>query len=300
MDVTKRFLAFFRNARDKLETGNNVVYLSEADLVCNEPGQAALRPPQGNPWTKSSIETDADNLATTSASWEASASLLTTSAAVDFEDDKTLGQLLTETRERRGISREQVTKEIHVPAYYVRMIESGTYDAVPDELYLVPFIRRYASFLGLDPQQAVSRFIQDFEKAQADLDVETSAQVSKDEKTVRISLFALAALFGALILSYIGSKIGSGAATVAHPAAIPSAAAIGHDNRINGSSTISPSKAEAAGASTLTIQAPVNKPVALAESAPVASSTINQQTTANHRRRNRGHRLNHRRGHQSP
>src|ERR1700722_6613014 len=42
---------------------------------------------------------------------------------------QTLGELMTATREKSGLTREQVAAETHIPAYYVRMIESDSYDA---------------------------------------------------------------------------------------------------------------------------------------------------------------------------
>jgi cytoskeletal protein RodZ len=82
---------------------------------------------------------------------------------------QTLGELMTASREKSGLTREQVAEQIHIPAYYVRMIESDSYDAIPDQLYLLPFFRRYAIFLGLDAQKVVSRFIVDFEKAENEI-----------------------------------------------------------------------------------------------------------------------------------
>ncbi len=198
MDVSKAVVAFFRNARD-------VVGGFEFSLA---------RPPR---------ETETQYALTTSANWDASAGLITASqpASTDFKADQTLGQLLTETRERAGISRERVAEEIRIPPHYMRMIESGIYDAIPDELYLVPFIRRYAAFLGLDPQKVVSRFIQDFEKAENAIVVETSVS-AKDARTLRISLLGSAALFAVVVLLYIGSRIGTLPATVTHPATAPS------------------------------------------------------------------------------
>jgi transcriptional regulator with XRE-family HTH domain len=82
---------------------------------------------------------------------------------------QTLGQLITEARERRGITREQAASQACLPAYYVKMIESGNYDAIPDPLYLLPFFRRYAAYLGLDAQEMTSRFIRDLEMAESKL-----------------------------------------------------------------------------------------------------------------------------------
>jgi len=82
---------------------------------------------------------------------------------------QTLGELMTASREKSGLTREQVAEQTHIPAYYLRMIESDSYDAIPDRLYLLPFFRRYAIFLGLDAQKVVSRFIVDFEKSENEI-----------------------------------------------------------------------------------------------------------------------------------
>jgi helix-turn-helix protein len=109
-----------------------------------------------------------------------------------LEPHQTLGQLMIETREHRGISREQVADETHIPAYYVKMIESDHYDAIPDQLYLLPFFRRYAVFLGLDEKEVVSRFIHDFEQSENE-----SGAVSAPGSAARRALWRRLGLAGA-------------------------------------------------------------------------------------------------------
>jgi cytoskeletal protein RodZ len=70
------------------------------------------------------------------------------------ESEPSLGHLVTEARERKGLTREQVATDAHIPPHYVKMIETDSYDMISDRLYLVPFLRRYASFLGLDADGA--------------------------------------------------------------------------------------------------------------------------------------------------
>ncbi|HXW84500.1 MAG TPA: helix-turn-helix domain-containing protein, partial [Candidatus Binataceae bacterium] len=53
-----------------------------------------------------------------------------------------------------------------IPLHYVRMIESDDYNAISDQLYLVPFLRRYATALGLDAEDVASRFVRDVQKAE--------------------------------------------------------------------------------------------------------------------------------------
>lgn len=105
----------------------------------------------------------------------------------DFGDtvEQTLGQLMTQAREHRGLSREQVAAETRIPPYYVRMIESDSYDAIPDQLYLLPFFRRYAIFFGLDEHKIVARFIREFEKAENEIvDIKTT-QTTKTANTIK-------------------------------------------------------------------------------------------------------------------
>ena len=94
--------------------------------------------------------------------------------AADFgadgaESEPSLGHLITETRERKGMTREQVANEAHLPAHYIKMIETDSYDLISDRLYLMPFLRRYATFLGLDAEEIASRFVSDVQHAEANV-----------------------------------------------------------------------------------------------------------------------------------
>ena len=302
MDLIKSLVVCFRDASDKLKTASNLVYLSEADLVRDEPRKIAVPEPSRNLRMKLAAGAETEGALAIS-SLEESAGLVTVpkSGVTNIRTDLTLGQLLTETRERHGITPAKVTEQIQIPAHYLRMIETGIYDAVPDELYLVPFIRRYADFLGLDPQEVVFRFIQDFERAEGEpIDVEGSAPRLKDQRTLRISLLGLGSLFAAVLVSYVGSKIGFVPTTASHTSAVPSVIATQHQNRTVGPPTVSSSMAEAGGGSVDSTQTPALNPVALAASAPADQQRNNQRTTSNQRRSGHGRRLNHRRRHRAP
>jgi len=84
-------------------------------------------------------------------------------------EEPTLGHVFSETRERKGLTREQIASETHLPMYYVKMIETDSYDQIADRLYLVPFIRRYAAFLDLDAEEIASRFVSDVQHAEANV-----------------------------------------------------------------------------------------------------------------------------------
>ena len=91
------------------------------------------------------------------------------SAVEGAESEPSLGHLITESRERKGLTREQVATEAHLPPHYVKMIETDSYDMISDRLYLVPFLRRYATFLGLDAEEIASRFVSNVQHAEANV-----------------------------------------------------------------------------------------------------------------------------------
>ncbi len=116
------------------------------------------------------------------------------------ESEPSLGHVITEARERKGLTREQVATEAHLPPHYVKMIETDSYDQISDRLYLVPFLRRYATFLGLDAEEIASRFVSNVQHAEANV-VRISQEITMAEKkpgSSRRILFAV--LVGAVVL----------------------------------------------------------------------------------------------------
>ena len=98
--------------------------------------------------------------------------------------ETSLGQFLTEARKSGGYTPEQVAAETHIPAHYVRAIETDDYGLISDQLYLLPFVRRYAAFIGLDPEDVASRFVHDVQKAEntAAKSSEPIPMISKERK----------------------------------------------------------------------------------------------------------------------
>jgi transcriptional regulator with XRE-family HTH domain len=191
-------------------TQNNLVRLSDADRVRDEPGDVAFRSSARDTSAIFVFETnlrgDLGNAQSSSDAIEQVAPHEDNWSGLDVE--QTLGQLMTETRKHSGLSREEVADRTHIPAYYVRMIESDSYDAIPDQLYLLPFFRRYADFLGLDAKKVVSRFICDFEKAENEV-VETPAASAYAKAREKWRQIAAATVIGAILLPCIAWGIGT-------------------------------------------------------------------------------------------
>jgi len=90
-------------------------------------------------------------------------------SAAPAESSATLGQFISDARKQRGLSADDVTNQTRIPARYIKMIESDSYSLISDQLYLLPFLRRYAAFLGLDAEDVASRFIRDVQHAETNV-----------------------------------------------------------------------------------------------------------------------------------
>ncbi len=74
------------------------------------------------------------------------------------EADKTLGELLRQTRERKRYHLETIAKRLKIKPIYLEALEKGHYYAFPGLVYGIGFLRSYAQFLGLDVKDVMDRF----------------------------------------------------------------------------------------------------------------------------------------------
>lgn len=72
-----------------------------------------------------------------------------------------IGETLRSAREKVGLSVEEAAGKAGIPTQYVRLLEgeSNVGVGVADELYLIPFFRRYAAFLGVDTADLLPEFV---------------------------------------------------------------------------------------------------------------------------------------------
>ncbi|HVO44197.1 MAG TPA: helix-turn-helix domain-containing protein [Aggregatilineales bacterium] len=75
-----------------------------------------------------------------------------------MSDALALGNDLRDSRQNRGLTLEQVEKQIKVRARYLDALERGDYAALPSPVQARGFLRNYARVLGLDPDLIVARF----------------------------------------------------------------------------------------------------------------------------------------------
>src|SRR4051794_28515209 len=78
-----------------------------------------------------------------------------------MDDRSQIAETLRKTRERLELTIERAAADAGVPLRYARLLEgeppSGV--GVSDELYLIPFFRRYAAALGLPAEELLPDFL---------------------------------------------------------------------------------------------------------------------------------------------
>ncbi len=71
-----------------------------------------------------------------------------------------LGERLRAAREAKELTLEQVAGATCIPLHYLQALESETFDLFSSDLHARGFLRNYASYLGLDPEQAIELYNQ--------------------------------------------------------------------------------------------------------------------------------------------
>ena len=69
-----------------------------------------------------------------------------------------LGERFRAAREARGITLSQVAEQIRIRSLYLAAIEEEKWSTIGAPVYVRGFLRTYARFLGLDPEEAVGAF----------------------------------------------------------------------------------------------------------------------------------------------
>lgn len=69
-----------------------------------------------------------------------------------------LGQMLRDIRESKGISLAEAEEATKIRRKYLQALEDDNYDALPPSVYVRGFLRSYATYLGLNPEEALAAY----------------------------------------------------------------------------------------------------------------------------------------------
>ena len=69
-----------------------------------------------------------------------------------------LGERFRAAREARGLTLSDVAEHIRIRSVYLAAIEEENWTAIGAPVYIRGFLRTYARFLGLEPEEVVAEF----------------------------------------------------------------------------------------------------------------------------------------------
>ncbi len=73
-------------------------------------------------------------------------------------DHVEFGKYLSQQRELRGLSRDDVARETKIPPTLIAALEAGQVERLPSRIFVVNYIKAYAQVIGLSPEEAVLRY----------------------------------------------------------------------------------------------------------------------------------------------
>lgn len=76
---------------------------------------------------------------------------------------RSIGQIIKECREKKGIPLSQAERETEIRLKYLKALEEDHYDDFPAEVYSLGFLARYSNYLGLESQELIHRYKIDYE-----------------------------------------------------------------------------------------------------------------------------------------
>lgn len=140
--------------------------------------------------------------------------------ADEVVSEQTLGQMLRQERELRDIPLDRIEEATRIRAAQLRAIEDDRLDALPAEAYARGFVRTYAEYLGLNGDDVVAIFNEQWNRSAHRAEPappQTPVSVARRSSTGLFSLWvALACLLlaGSAVLYLMG---GSGGRHAAQP-----------------------------------------------------------------------------------
>jgi len=71
---------------------------------------------------------------------------------------ESLGQKLKAAREQMNLTLEQVARDTHISKYHLKALEDEDFAGIPGETYVIGFLRNYAEYLSLNPDEITSLY----------------------------------------------------------------------------------------------------------------------------------------------
>ncbi|MBV8116396.1 MAG: helix-turn-helix domain-containing protein, partial [Candidatus Eremiobacteraeota bacterium] len=113
-----------------------------------------------------------------------------------------LGDRFRAAREARDLSLSDVAEQIRIRSVYLAAIEEENWKAIGAAVYARGFLRTYARFLGLDPEEVVAVFNASVGPAQEPATQPLPARIERSSKRGSLLIWVAAAV-AALLVAYV-------------------------------------------------------------------------------------------------
>ncbi len=121
----------------------------------------------------------------------------------------TVAEILRNAREAKFFSLDVAARALGVAKKYLEAIEDGNYNLLPGELYTKNFIRNYANFVKLNPQEIIEEYLKERKDCETKK-CQLPPQVCEIKRwdTPRYLQLGASVIIGAGLIYYLGAQIG--------------------------------------------------------------------------------------------
>ncbi|OCC14705.1 Transcriptional regulator [Dissulfuribacter thermophilus] len=110
-----------------------------------------------------------------------------------------LSEYLKRERELRGISLDEISEGTKIPKRSLIYMESGKWDELPGEVFIKGFLKSYAEFIGLTPEEILLRYQEEKSKEESE---KGTGQENHSKTLIKNTGIFLLILIIAIILGY--------------------------------------------------------------------------------------------------
>ncbi len=118
------------------------------------------------------------------------------------EQLKEISNYLLQVRQEKSIRIEEVAAKTHIRLAFLKALEAGEFEELPEPVYVQGFIRRYADVLGLDGAALANTFTVNIIPSEPNISANNESQKLDIKPKIHIPLFVPYILL--LVLASIG------------------------------------------------------------------------------------------------
>ena len=116
------------------------------------------------------------------------------------------GRYLSQQRQLRGLSRDEVSRVTKIPPTLLEALEEGTVRRLPERVFVLKHVRAYAEVIGLAPDEAALRYEEVEPPPDPAVKESEWSRFRADKKKVGWALAGLVAL--GILLVWLSQRIG--------------------------------------------------------------------------------------------